>query len=93
MTVFYRYDEIVEQLLTTNEIFSDKDRTDLKKITDDDDMERFHEKFGKQIRNMYSLYNVQNPNTFNYDGKMIKLPVDASFDIIVSVWEKLQVNN
>lgn len=89
MAQFFYQDQIVEQLLTTNEVFSSKDREELKRITENDDMDRFHDKFGKQIRNMYSLYNVQNPNTFNYDGKMIKLPVDASFDIIVSVWEEL----
>ena len=94
MTAFYHEEEIVQQLLTTNEVFSDKDRADLKKITEDDDMEKFHEKFGKQIRNFYNFWNVQNTLCFEYKTeKMIKQPSELSFDIIVSVWEKLNENN
>ena len=91
MAQFFYEEEIVEQLLTTNEVFSNKDREELKRITENDDMDKFHDKFGKQIRNVYSLYNVQNPICFEFKTeKMIKSPLDASFDIIVKVWEKLE---
>jgi len=90
MAQFFYEEEIVEQLLTTNEVFSNKDREELKRITENDDMDKFHDKFGKQIRSKYNLYNVQNPICFEFNTeKMIKDPKDASFDIIVRVWEKL----
>ena len=93
MTRFYYDHEIVDQLLTKNEIFNDKDREELKSLPEDK-LDKFHDKFGKKIRNLYSFYNVQNPNTFEYKTeKMIKHPTDLSFEIIVSVWKKMKNNH
>lgn len=92
MTRFYYDHEIVEQLLNENQIFTNKDREELKNLPEEN-LDDFHERFGRQIRNFYSFYNVQNPNTFEYKTeKMIKQPFDLSFEIIVAAWEKLKEN-
>ena len=92
MTKFYYDYEIVEQLLTTNNILTDKDRASLKNMSEED-FNAFHEKFGKEVRNVYSLWNMSNPNTFEFKTeKMIKHPSDVSFDILEKVWQEINKN-
>ena len=94
MSAFLYDHEIVEKLLTTNEVLNKKDREELRKVTDESGLKKFHDKFGKEIRNVYSLWNTHNPNTFEFKTeKMIKQPSEVSYEVIVKTWEKLNETN
>ena len=88
MRFYYDY-EIIEFLLTNNDIFTDVDREELKNLPEEK-VEDFHKKFGGKIENFYNLWNTQNQNCFEYGtGKMKIHPHDMSLELIGRAWEKL----
>ena len=89
MRFFYDY-EIIEFLLTNNDIFTDADREELKNLPEEK-VEDFHKRFQKNICNLYDFWNVYNLNCFEFggNGKVIKHPFELSLEIIGRAWEKL----
>ena len=89
MSKFYYDHEIVELLLTEDNILTKKDKDKIKN-TEESCLKDLNDEFGKTIRNEFSLYHMQNPNTFSYEGKMLFSPSEISFKIINELWIKLQ---
>lgn len=85
----YKY-EIVQNILKKYDGVKQKD---LDKIRDasDEDLIEINKSIGNKIRNLYSLWNVKNPNCFEYKTeRMIIHPSDFTLEVLKEVREKLR---
>lgn len=84
----YKY-EIVHNILKKYDGIKQKD---LDKIRDasDEELKEINKSLGKTIRTLYSLWNIRNPNCFEYKTeKMIVHPIDFTLKVLKEVREKL----
>ena len=78
---FLSEEEIIDDLL--HNVISDYEQAMIS-ITDYDSLIRYHMTLGMFIRNKYNLWDSNNPLIIN------KHPDDVSFEIIQSLWKRLQ---
>jgi len=88
----YKY-EIVYNILKKYDGITQGDLDNIRDASDEDLIE-LNKTFGNRIRNLYSLWNMKNPNCFEYKTeKMIIHPIDFTLEVFKEVREKLNENN
>jgi hypothetical protein len=85
----YRY-EIIENIINKNDVVSKKDKSEIAKANTEEDLKKLNQTIGKNIRNFYSLWNMNNPNIFEYGTqKMLIHPNDFTLEVLKEIKEKL----